>query len=77
MRSEYADGSLLVGGALRDGMSGMALLDVADLDVARALAALDPAVQADAMTYEVAEVLTCFDAFSARSAGATHASASP
>ena len=78
MRTRYADGSLLVGGPLRDGMSGMALLDVADLDVARAFAASDPAVQADAMTYEVAEVRTYFDVFSAaRSAGATHALAWP
>ncbi len=77
MAARYADGSLLVGGPLRDGMAGMALLDVADLDVARALAASDPAVQADAMTYEVAEVLTYFDVFSAvRSAGATRAPAS-
>ena len=78
MRARYDDGSLLVGGPLRDGMSGMALLDVADLDVARAFGASDPAVQAGAMTYEVAEILTYFDVFSAtRSAGAKRAPASP
>lgn len=78
MEAQYADGALLVGGPLRDGRSGMALLDVADLDVARALAAADPAVQAQAMTYEVAEVLTYFDAFgAARMTGASHAPPRP
>ena len=65
MRDRYADGSLLVGGPLRDGMSGMALLDVADLDAACAFAASDPAVQANTMTYHVEEVRAYFDVYSA------------
>lgn len=78
MRDRYADGSLLVGGPLRDGMSGIALLDVADLDAARAFAASDPAVQANTMTYDVAEVRTYFDVYSAmRGLDAEHAPASP
>lgn len=64
MRDRYDDGALLVGGPLRSGMAGMALLEVADLDVAQDFAAADPAVAAEVLTYEVAELLPYFDAFS-------------
>lgn len=64
MRDRYDDGTLLVGGPLRSGMAGMALLEVPDLDVAQALAAADPAVAADVLTYELVELLPYFDALS-------------
>ena len=64
MRERYDDGELLVGGPLRSGMAGMALLEVANLDVARAVAAADPAVAAEVLIYEVAEVVPYFDALS-------------
>lgn len=64
MRDRHDDGALLVGGPLRSGMAGAALLEVADLDVAQAFAAADPAVAADVLTYEVAELLPYFDALS-------------
>lgn len=72
MRDRYDAGAVLIGGPLRSGMAGMALLEVADLDVAHAFAAADPAVAAEVLTYEVAHVLPYFDAFSGvRSGGAT------
>lgn len=64
MRDRYDDGALLVGGPLRSGMAGMALLEVADLDVAHAFATGDPAVAAQVLTYEVAELVPYFDALS-------------
>lgn len=64
MRDGFDAGVVLVGGPLRSGMAGMALLEVADLDAARAFAAVDPAVAADVLTYEVAEVLPYFDSLS-------------
>ena len=41
IRDRYDAGSLLVGGPLRSGMAGMALLEVTDLDAAHAFAAAD------------------------------------
>jgi len=64
MRDRYDDGSLLVGGPLRGGMAGMALLDVTDLGSAYAFAAADPAVAAGVLVCDVTEVLPYFDAFS-------------
>jgi uncharacterized protein YciI len=64
MRDRYDDGTLLVGGPLRSGMAGMALLEVGDLEAAHAFAAADPAVAAEVLAYEVAEVLPYFDALS-------------
>lgn len=61
MRDRYDDGSLLVGGPLDSGMAGMALLEVADLEAASALAAADPAVAAEVLVYELAQVLPYFD----------------
>lgn len=69
MRDRYAVGALLVGGPLRDGMSGMALLDVADLEAAHAFADADPAVAADVLVYELAEVIPYFDALSGARTG--------
>jgi len=71
MRDRYDDGSLLVGGPLHSGMAGIALLEVADLDAAHAFAAADPAVAAEVLTYEVAEVLPYFDALSGVRSGGT------
>lgn len=42
MRERYDAGVLLVGGPLRSGMAGMALLEVADLEEAHAFATADP-----------------------------------
>lgn len=64
MRSLYDSGALLVGGPLRGGMAGMALLEVPDLEAAHAFAADDPGVVAQVLAYEVAEVLPYFDALS-------------
>lgn len=64
MRDRYDDGALLIGGPLRSGRAGVALLEVVDLDVAQDFAAADPAVAADVLTYEVAELLPYFDALS-------------
>lgn len=71
MREQFDDGGLLVGGPLRSGMAGMALLEVPDLDVAHALAAADPGVEAEVLAYELAEVLPYFDAISGMRRGAT------
>ena len=68
MRESYDEGTLLVGGPLRSGMAGIALLEVADLDTAHAFAAADPAAAAEVLVYDVAEVLPYFDALS----GARH-----
>jgi uncharacterized protein YciI len=65
MRDRYDDGVLLVGGPLRSGMAGMALLEVTDLESAHAFATADPAVASAVLAYEVAEVLPYFDALSA------------
>ena len=62
MRDRYDDGTLLVGGPLRSGLAGMALLEVANLDLAQDFGAADPAVAAEVLTYEVAELLPYFDA---------------
>ena len=64
MRDRYDAGAVLIGGPLRGGMAGMALLEVADLDAAHAFAVADPAVAAQVLAYEVAEVLPYFDALS-------------
>ena len=71
MRDRYDAGALLVGGPLGGGMSGMALLEVADLGVALAFAAADPGVAADVLAYEVAEVLPYFDVWSGVRSGGT------
>lgn len=72
MRDGYDAGIVLVGGPLRSGMAGMALLEVVDLDAARAFATADPAVAAHVLRYDVAEVLPSFDALSGlRSAAGT------
>lgn len=76
MRDRYDAGVLLFGGPLAGGMAGMALLEVADLEEAHAFAAADPAVAAEVLAYEVAEVLTYFDAFSGVRRGAMRAEAS-
>lgn len=62
MRDQYDIGTLLVGGPLRSGMAGVALLEVPDLEAARTFAAADPGVAAQVLAYEVAEVLPYFDA---------------
>lgn len=77
MRDSYDAGVLLVGGPLRGGMAGMALLEVSDLGAAHALAAADPAVAAGVLTYEVAEVLPYFDALGAVRRGATTSEVAP
>jgi uncharacterized protein YciI len=64
MRARYDTGELLVGGPLRGGMSGMALLEVPDLAAAHAFAAADPAVAANVLVYEVSQILPYFDAYS-------------
>ena len=71
MRDQYDAGALLVGGPLRSGMSGMALLEVADLAEAFAFAAADPAVAAEVLAYELVEVLPYFDVFSGVRSGST------
>lgn len=72
MRDRYDDGALLIGGPLRSGMAGMALLEVADLAAAHDFSTADPAVAAEVLAYEVAEVLPYFDALSgARSSART------
>jgi uncharacterized protein YciI len=72
MRDGYDAGTLLVGGPVRSGMAGMALLEVENLDDALAFAAADPAVAAKVLAYELAEVLPYFDALSGvRSGGNT------
>jgi uncharacterized protein YciI len=71
MRDRFDAGTLLIGGPLQDGMSGMALLEVADLHAARAFADADPGVAAEVLTYEVAEVLPYFDAISGVRSAAT------
>lgn len=76
MRNQYDSGALLVGGPLRSGMAGMALLEVPDLEAAHAFAAANPGVAARVLAYEVAEVLPYFDALSGvlRGAGAREVS---
>lgn len=69
MRDRYDAGALLVGGPLRSGMAGMAMLEVADIEAAHAFATADPAVAAEVLAYEVAEVLPYFDAFSGARSG--------
>lgn len=76
MRDRFDTGVLLVGGPLRHGMAGMALLEVADVGAARAFAAADPAVAAGVLVYEVAEVLPYFDTFSGVGHAAVKAEAS-
>jgi uncharacterized protein YciI len=61
MQAMYDDGTLLLGGPARDGMSGLAVLEVPDLATARALAAADPGVVADVLVYDVHELLPFFD----------------
>ena len=61
MQSLYDDGTLLLGGPARDGMSGLAVLEVPDLATARELAAADPGVVANVLVYDVREMLTFFD----------------
>lgn len=64
MRDRFDDTSLLVGGPLRGGMSGFALLEVPDLAAARDFAQADPAVSAGVLVYEVDELVPYFDALS-------------
>lgn len=76
MRDRYDVGALLVGGPLRSGMAGMALLEVADFSVAHDFAAADPAVAAGVLTYDMAELLPYFDALSGVCHGAITRAAS-
>jgi len=62
MEAAFHDGALLVGGPLATGMAGMALLEVPDLEAAEAFARADPAVAGGVLVYDVAEVVTFFDA---------------
>ena len=79
MRARFYDGSLLLGGPTRDGLSGLAVLEVPDLDAALAFAAADPGVAADVLVYDVHELVPFFDAIGAggaeRPAPGTSASA--
>jgi uncharacterized protein YciI len=77
MRDRFDAGTLLLGGPLQDGMSGMGLLEVADLHAARAFADADPGVAAEVLTYEVAEVLPYFDAISGVRNAATTRESTP
>ena len=66
MQARFDDGSLILGGPARDGMSGLAVLEVPDLDAAQAFAAADPGVAADVLVYDVHELVPFFDAFTDR-----------
>ena len=61
MQTLFDDGTLLLGGPARDGMSGLAVLEVPDLATARELASADPGVVADVLVYDVQELVAFFD----------------
>lgn len=61
MQSLYDAGTLLLGGPARDGMSGLAVLEVPDLPTARELAAADPGVVANVLVYDVHAMMPFFD----------------
>ena len=63
MRARFEDGSLLLGGPARDGLSGLAVLEVDDLEAAEGFAAADPGVVANVLTYDIHELVPFFDAF--------------
>jgi uncharacterized protein YciI len=63
MQSHFDAGFLLLGGPFRRG-SGIAVLEVADLDAARTLMDADPGVVAGVITYTLDELHAVFDAFS-------------
>ena len=65
MQAAFYAGSLLLGGPMATGMSGVAVLDVPDLEAAEAFASADPAVAAEVLVYEVEEVVPIFEALSA------------
>jgi uncharacterized protein YciI len=71
MRGRYDAGTLLIGGPVHGGMTGIALLEVADLAAAHDFAAADPGVAAGVLTYQVDEVLPYFDALSGVRTAAT------
>jgi uncharacterized protein YciI len=65
MQALHDEGTLLLGGPARDGMSGLAVLEVPDVATARELAAADPGVVADVLVYEVHELLPFCDVLGA------------
>jgi uncharacterized protein YciI len=66
MQARFDDGSLLLGGPARDGLSGLAVLEVPDVEAAQAFAAADPGVAADVLVYEIRELVPFFDALVSR-----------
>lgn len=69
MRERFDDRSLLIGGPLRSAMAGVAVLDVPDLDAARAFATADPAVSGGVLVYSAEELIPLFDVTSGARAG--------
>jgi uncharacterized protein YciI len=75
MRAQFDQGRLLMGGPSAAGMSGFAVLDVADLGAAEALALADPGTAAGVLAYELHEWRPLFDVISgARDDGSAHGS---
>ena len=73
MRTQFDKGALLMGGPSAKGMSGFAVLDVADLSAAESLAQADPAVAVGVLAYELHEWHPFFDVVSgARDDGSTN-----
>lgn len=63
MRNLYDDGRLLVGGPFASATSGMALLDVENLDEAREIMETDPGVVSGVFSYELTVWRAYFDVF--------------
>lgn len=66
MQALFEDGTLLLGGPARDGMSGQAVLEVPDLETALEVAAADPGVVTEVLVYDVHEMVAFFDVLSDR-----------
>jgi uncharacterized protein YciI len=76
MRTQFDKGTLLIGGPSATGLSGFAVLDVADLGAAKSLALADPGTAAGVLAYEVHEWHPFFDVVSGvRDDGSTPGSA--
>lgn len=76
MRERFDDRSLLIGGPLRSGMAGVAVLDVPDLMAAKKIADCDPAVDGGVLVYSADELVPFFDVTSGARAGGPSVGAS-
>lgn len=57
----FGEGALLLGGPVRGGRSGIALLEAASLDEAEASIAADPAVRAGLFRFDITALVPYFD----------------